>query len=187
MKKIFFTIAISFLVVSGLQAQGNFEFGVKAGLNVSSLGGNDTYNYSAKPGFHAGVALDVPFGDKISIQPEVLISLQGSGGFILEDLNFWYLNLPIMGKYNIWDELHIEAGPQIGFLLSNNLNGNSFGNGGTIFDETNGLDLGLGVGAGYRLNDNFYFQLRFSAGIINAIEDQASKNRVFQVSAIYFL
>ena len=185
MKKVLFTIALSFLLVSGLQAQSDFEFGVKAGFNVSSLGGNDNFN-SAKPGFHAGVALAFPFGDKISIQPEVLVSLQGSGGFVREDLNFFYLNLPIMGKYNIWDELHIEAGPQIGFLLSNNLDGNAFG-GDNEFDATNGLDLGLGVGAGYRLNDNFYFQLRYSAGIINAIKDLKSKNRVLQISAIYFL
>ena len=187
MKKELFTIALLFLFVTGIQAQGDFEFGVKAGLNVSSLGGNAGYNYSYKPGFHAGVALEVPFGDKISIQPEVLLSLQGSGGFIPEDLNFWYLNLPIMGKYNIWDELHIEAGPQIGLLLSNNLEDNSAGNGGAIIYETNGLDLGLALGAGYRLDDTFYFQLRFSAGIINASEDQTSKNRVLQVSAIYFL
>lgn len=186
MKKGLFTGLLTLFLITGLQAQSDFGFGVKAGLNVASLGGDEVYNYSAKPGFHAGVVLDVPFGDKISIQPEVLISLQGSGGFFLEDLNFLYLNLPIMGKYNVWDELFIEAGPQIGFLLSNNLDGNAFGGGGA-FDQTNSLDLGLAVGAGYRLNDNFYFQLRFSAGIINAIEDVTSKNRVFQVSAVYFL
>lgn len=187
MKKIFFTIALLLLFVTGLQAQGSFEFGVKAGLNFASLGGDAVYNYSYKPGFHAGVAVDVPFSDKLSVQPEVLVSLQGSGGFIRDDLNFLYLNFPVMGKYNIWDELHIEAGPQIGFLLSNNLDGNAFGDGSTVFDETNGFDIGLAVGAGYRLNDNFYFQLRYSRGIINAIEDQTSKNRVLQVSAIYFL
>lgn len=186
MKKGLFTGLLTLFLITGLQAQGDFAFGVKAGINLASLGGDATYNYSSKPGFHAGVALDVPFGDKISIQPEVLISLQGSGGFFLEDLNFWYLNLPVMGKYNVWDKLYIEAGPQIGFLLSNNLDGNAFGGGGT-FDQTNGLDIGLAVGAGYRLNDNFYFQLRFSAGIINAIEDVTSKNRVFQISAVYFL
>lgn len=186
MKKIFFTIALLFLFVAGLQAQGSFEFGVKAGFNVSSLGGNAGLNYTPKPGFHAGVALDVPFSDKISIQPEVLVSLQGSGGFVYEDFNFFYLNLPIMGKYNIWDKLHIEVGPQIGFQLSNNLDGNIAG----IDDddlESNGFDMGLALGAGYRLNDNFYFQLRYSAGIINAIKDRTSKNRVLQVSAVYFL
>lgn len=186
MKKVLFTIVLSFLFVSGLQAQGDFGFGVKAGINLASLGGDEVYNYSSKPGFHAGLALDIPFADKISIQPEVLLSLQGSGGFFLEDLNFWYLNLPVMGKYNVWDKVYIEAGPQIGFLLSNNLDGNAFGGGGA-FDQTNGLDIGLAVGAGYRLDDNFYFQLRFSAGIVNAIEDVTSKNRVFQLSAVYFL
>lgn len=166
---------------------GGIQFGAKAGLNVASLGGNDIYNYSAKPGFHLGAVLEVPFSDKISIQPEALISLQGSGGFFLEDLNFWYLNIPVMGKYNVWDKLFIEAGPQIGFLIANNIDGNVFGGGDDSIDATNGLDIGLAVGAGYRLNDNFYFQLRFSGGFINAIKDVKSKNRVFQVSAVYFL
>ncbi len=197
MKRIFGMVLITIVTTTQIHAQiqgtsssnsrsGNILFGAKAGLNVSSLGGDDVYNYSSKPGFHLGAVLEVPFSDKISIQPEALISLQGSGGFIREDLNFWYLNIPVMGKYNVWDELYIEAGPQIGLLLSNNLDGNVFGDGGS-FDRTNGLDIGLAVGAGYRLNDNFYFQLRFSAGIINAIEDVTSKNRVFQLSAVYFL
>lgn len=171
---------------TNVQSQSDILFGAKAGLNLSSLGGDAAYNYSVKPGFHIGGVLEVPFSDKISIQPEALISLQGSGGFFLEDLNFWYLNVPVMAKYNIWDELYIEAGPQFGVLLSDNLDGNAYGGGG-VFEESNGIDIGIGVGAGYRLDDNFYFQIRFSAGAINAIEDITSKNRVFQVSAVYFL
>lgn len=197
MKKIIGLLLLAIISTTQMSAQiqgtssangrsGGILFGAKAGLNVSSLGGDAIYNYSTKPGFHLGAVLEVPFSDKISVQPEVLISLQGSGGFFLEDLNFWYLNIPVLGKYNVWDKLHIEAGPQIGFLLSNNLDGNAFGGGGAI-DETNGLDIGLAAGAGYQLNDNFYFQLRFSAGFINAIKDATSKNRVFQVSAVYFL
>lgn len=167
-----------------LQAQ---SFGAKAGLNVSSLNGNAAYSYDAKLGFHIGGVVEIPFSDKISVQPEALISLQGSGGFFEDDLNFWYLNIPVVAKYNVWDAIHIEAGPQVGLLLSNNLDGNPFGGNGQTFENTNGLDLGFVVGAGYRLDENFYFQARFSAGFINAIEDVSSKNRVFQVSAVYFL
>ncbi len=185
MKKLVFVTVLLSLMTYKSTAQDGMRFGAKAGLNVSSLGGDAVYSYDAKLGFHAGGVLEIPFSDKIIIQPEALISLQGSGGFFQDDLNFVYLSIPVVAKYNVWDALYIEAGPQVGLLLSNNLDGNTFGTG-QNFDETNGLDLGLTVGAGYRLNENFYFQARFAAGFINAIEDVTSKNRVFQVSAVYF-
>lgn len=186
MKKIISIACIILLSISEINAQNDIRFGAKAGLNVSTLGGNSSISYDAKPGFHLGGVLEIPFSEKIMIQPEALISLQGSSGFIQDNVNFWYLNVPVMAKYNVWDELYIEAGPQLGLLLSNNIEVNSFGNS-LAFDATNSIDIGLGIGAGYRLDDNFYFQLRFNAGFINAIENLSSKNRTFQVSAIYFL
>lgn len=185
--------SIIFLIASlwsiNLKAQSDIRFGAKAGLNVSSLGGDASYSYDAKVGFHVGGVLEIPFSDAIMIQPEALISLQGSGGFFESNLNFWYLTIPVVAKYNVWDDLYIEAGPQLNLLLSDNLDDNLYGGsiGQQAIGESNGLDFGLAVGAGYQLNDNFYFQLRFNVGFINAIKDVASKNRVFQVSAVYFL
>lgn len=185
--------SIIFLITSfwsvNLKAQSDIRFGAKAGLNVSSLGGDAAYSYDAKVGFHVGGVLEIPFSDAIMIQPEALISLQGSGGFFENNLNFWYLTIPVVAKYNVWDDLYIEAGPQLNLLLSDNLDGNLYGGsiGQQAIGDSNGLDFGLAVGAGYQLNDNFYFQLRFNFGFINAIKDVASKNRVFQVSAVYFL
>jgi len=187
MKKIFLTLTMFTIGAFGLMAQEDMRFGAKAGLNIASLGGDAVYSYDSKLGFHFGGVLEVPFSDKIIVQPEALLSLQGSGGFFEDDLNFWYLNIPVVAKYNVWDEIYVEAGPQVGLLLSNNLEGNTYGGTLQTFENTNGLDLGVTVGAGYRLDDNFYFQLRFTAGFINAIEDVTSKNRVVSVSAVYFM
>lgn len=172
-------------------SSSDMRFGVKAGLNMATLGGATTIgSYSSKPGFHLGAVLEIPFSDIITLQPEVLISLQGTGGYITnENLNLWYAQVPVMAKYNVWEDLSIEAGPYIGVLLGENvdeqyLDINGFA---TEFFETNTLDFGLGIGAGYELNDNFYFQARFNVGFINAIKDSNSKNRVLQVSAVYFL
>ncbi|MFX0557658.1 porin family protein [Maribacter sp. CXY002] len=187
MKKLLFIVAIFSVGVLSLSAQDDLRFGAKAGLNISSLGGDAAYSYDSKLGFHLGGVVEIPFNDIITVQPEAFISLQGSGGFFEDDLNFWYLNIPVLAKYNVWDQIYIEAGPQIGLLLSNNLDGNTYGGTLETFDATNGLDIGLAIGAGYRLDENFYFQLRFTAGFINAIEDITSKNRVVSVSAVYFL
>lgn len=181
MKKIIvLLILLSFIFVDKSSAQ-DLSLGVKAGLNVSSLGGSTDVGYGSKPGFHAGVVGEIGMSDAFLLQPEVLLSLQGSGNGLTgfsNDINLFYLHIPVALKYNVWDELHIEAGPQLSALLGNNLDDFALG--------SNKIDFGLFVGAGYRLNDNFYFQLRYNAGFINAIEDVTSKNRVLLVSAIYF-
>ena len=166
-------------------SSSDIRFGAKAGLNMATLGGSTRLgaSYSMKPGFHLGGVLEIPFNDIITIQPEALVSLQGSGGYIInENVNLWYLTVPVMGKYNVWDDLYIEAGPYLGVMFGDNIEEQNISG-----LETNTLDLGIGLGAGYQLDDNFYFQLRFNAGFINAIEDENSKNRVIQVSAVYFL
>ena len=190
MKKLaFISLTLVFMGTQFVMSQGSgdIRFGAKAGFNLASMGGDSRYSYDSKPGFHLGGAVEIPVTDKISVQPEALVSLQGSGGFFQDDLNFWYVNIPVMVKYNIWDALNIEAGPQLGVLVSDNLDGNAFG-GGTpgASNASNKIDIGFGAGAGYALDDNFYFQLRYNVGVINAIKDIGSKNRVLQLSAIYF-
>ena len=179
MKKItLFAVFFGLMLINKGIAQ-DISFGVKAGLNVSSLGGAALGG--SKPGFHAGMAAEIGLSDAFIVQPEALVSLQGRGdGFtgLSNNINLFYLTIPVALKYNIWDELYIEAGPQLSALLGDNLE--DFG------VESNSIDFGLFIGAGYRLTDNFYFQLRYSAGAINAIEDVTSKNRVLQASAVYF-
>lgn len=196
MKRMFFSFLFVIFLCYGLQAQviqgtssagsHDFRFGAKAGLNVSTLSSNSLYDYTGKPGFHIGGVVEIPFSDMFLLQPEALFSLQGSGydyvGYDDDNTNLFYFTVPVLLKYNVWDELYIEGGPQIGILLGDNVDDAYPG----LEYDTNMIDAGLAFGAGYRLNDNFYFQGRFNIGFINAIEDTTSKNRVFQLSAVYF-
>ncbi len=190
-----FVIAIVFFGIQQMIAQSivqgtssisrsDLAFAAKAGFNLSSLGGDSRYDYASKPGFHIGGLVEVPFSDKIILQPEALLSFQGNGAYFDDDINLLYLSIPLIAKYNVWDALYIEAGPQLGLLLSNNIDRETYN---TIVDpNVNSLDVGLALGAGYRLDDNFYFQIRFNPGFVNVIEDIKSKNRVLQLSACYF-
>ena len=116
MKKLLFVIALFSLMVFNLKAQDGMSFGAKAGLNVSSLGGDAVYSYDSKLGFHIGGVLEIPFSDKIIIQPEALISLQGSGGFFQDDLNFWYLNIPVVAE-GVEDEATMKVMREYGIDL----------------------------------------------------------------------
>ena len=84
-----------------------------------------------------------------------------------------------MGKYHITDEIAVELGPQIGFLIADNWDAN------TALAK-NSFNFGLNIGGGYRMNENFYFQLRFSPSFIEVLDNTNLRNGVFHVGAAYF-
>lgn len=58
----------------------------------------------------------IPITDAISFAPELLLSFQGAKDDD-ESLKLNYLNIPLMGKYHITEEIAVEFGPHIGLLL----------------------------------------------------------------------
>ena len=217
MKKLFFITAITVMAVSASQAQ-EVRLGAKAGVNLSSIGGDNTDGIDGLTGFHVGALVEIPVTERFAVQPEVLYSAQGAkveSTQSLFDVTFKetakrkldYINLPIMAKYYIVDGLAIEAGPQVGFLVSANaeteldLSGNidpdiaaqikdKFETGDIdISDRTKGVDFGVALGASYRLNMGVFFGARYTLGLsdINDIDGSNFKNQnnVFQVSAGY--
>ena len=108
------------------RAQGQFQFGVKGGLNVSNVtvsNGFNGYTYSSLANFNAGVFLKIPFlAPGLSLQPEIYYSGQGfrsndgSTGEYSEHVN--YLNIPVLAKYTWPGGFFLETGPQLGLKLT---------------------------------------------------------------------
>lgn len=175
------------------------SFGLKGGLNFALIAGDDTDDFDGRIAFHGGAVVEFPFSDKFSFQPELLYSSQGDKGtFDGMEIKFKldYLNLPLMAKYYVADRFSLEAGPQIGFLLS----AEAEGDGVTvdIKDIFKGIDFGLGFGLGYKLENGLNFSGRFNVGLSNIVEDEGSildmefdsgntknYNNVFQLSVGY--
>jgi len=158
---------------------GEIGFGAKAGLNLSTFLGNDFVGISPKLGAYVGGMAEIPaFFENFYLQPELLISFQGAD-IGPGNLNLTYLHLPLMAKYHITDEIAAEFGPQIGVRLGDN--GDDFGG----FD-TNSTHIGLNFGGGYRLNDNFYFQLRFGLGLSKVRDKTDLRNGVVSLGGAYF-
>lgn len=165
---------------SGSGASGDMMFGVKAGFGFSTFLGGDYVNITPKPGFYVGGVAEIPlFLDGFYLQPELVIQLQGAD-IGAGNLNLLYVHVPIMGKYHITDAIAIEFGPQVGFLLSDNWDEVI-----SIID-TKKVNIGLNVGGGYRLDENFYFNLRLSPGLTRVIEGTSTKNFALQLGANYF-
>lgn len=162
---------------------GEIAFGAKAGLNLSTFFGGDFVDIKPRPGAYVGGIAEIPaFADDFYLQPELIFSFQGAD-IGPENLNLVYVHLPLMGKFHITDEIAVEFGPQIGVLLSDNID--KIDPSGSL--ESKAAHFGLNLGGGYRLNENLYFQLRFGLGLSKVLEDTELKNGVLSIGACYFL
>lgn len=183
MKKLVFFVTV--LAVTFYSNAQDFNLGVKGGINVASVGGSGYSGLGglgSKVSFHLGGVAEVPISDKISVQPELLYSSQGTKwdfGTADNNLKLDYINLPILGKYHIIEGLSAEAGPLVGFLIASNADDD---------DRFKKLDVAFAIGASYRLNENIFFSLRYNKGIANINGDDFGgngQNNVFQISAGY--
>ncbi|GAA6767202.1 porin family protein [Flavobacterium johnsoniae] len=162
MKKIILA-AVAVMVFGFANAQKT-RFGVKGGLNISTVVGGDVDDTKALVGFHVGGFAEIHVVQRFFVQPELLYSAQGTKVDVPfgsdGDIKLNYLNIPVLAKYYIVDnKFSVEAGPQLGILLSAKAEGND------IKDYTRSADLGFNLGAGYNFTDNLSVGLRYTIGL----------------------
>lgn len=195
MKKTFLVVVLVLFSIF-TQAQ-EVHFGVKAGLNTSMITGTDAVMTSTN-GFHAGALVEFKILGKFAIQPELMFSMQGAK-IVLKDesaetlskLN--YVTVPVMAKYYVISGLFVEAGPQVGFLVSakdevyNKLDNTT--NVADVKDKFKSLDVAVNVGVGYDILDKVFAQVRYSVGLTDinndALNSKTIKSGVFQLSLGY--
>ena len=174
-------LLITVITVMGLTTGSaqELKFGAKAGLNFATITNDAEDELDITSDVSFGLLLEVPITEKISFQPELMYSGQGSSTVILT-----YLNVPLIGKYYVVKGLSLEAGPQIGFLLSAK-NTDTDAN---IKDAFASVDFGFGLGIGYTLNNGLFFNARYNLGLsdISTMNGITTKNRFVQLSIGYF-
>lgn len=188
MKKIILsTVAILTFGFVNAQSNKDMYFGIKGGLNISSITNVNEVDASALVGFHIGLFGEFMISDKFALQPEILYSTQGAqldDGVIKEDLKLDYINIPLMAKYYVTDSFSLELGPQIGFLVAADADGEDVKD---LFETT---DFGLNFGAGYNVTENIVLGIRYNLGLTKLQKDlfpgdSESKNSVFSFSFGY--
>lgn len=201
MKKI--TLSIVAVLAFGFANAQEVKFGVKGGINLSTLTG-DIEDASSKVGFQVGGFAEIKLSDKFSVQPELLYSTQGAKEktnvfdvdameVVSADLTYKlaYINVPVMAKYYVAEKFSLEAGPQIGFLVS--AKGKVSGGDSSeedIKDAFKSIDFGVNFGAGYDFTENLSVGVRYNLGLSNILENEAgdnfkNKNSVFSLSVGY--
>jgi len=192
MKKILFTV---FAVCIMFAASAQFKGGLKAGVNLSSSkweAGDGAFSESySGTSFHVGAYGNFALSDAISIQPELLYNniVHGTKADFGDDITTTYLSIPVMFVYGFADnKFNVQAGPQLGILLSTDPS--------EIKDDdgVTGTDFSLNFGAGANFG-KFNLTARYCLGLSNIagsaftdlVDDFSIKNNNFQISVGYQL
>ncbi|NLN25623.1 MAG: PorT family protein [Bacteroidetes bacterium] len=214
MRNFLLFIACAGFAISASQAQ-EIRFGVKGGVNFANMT-MEAEGISMSPGsrtaFHIGGLVEIPLSDVFSVQPEILYNSVGSKLSIMgieSTTKLDYISIPIMAKYYFTEGFAVEAGPQVGFLMSAKSEFSSSipmmeDGEEDVKDEFKGIDFGLGIGASYRLDMGLFFSARYVLGLSNIGEEGNNngndddfddidfgfggatvKNNVFQISVGY--
>ncbi|KFF25756.1 porin family protein [Chryseobacterium vrystaatense] len=207
MKKLILGLAVTasslaFAQQTPTSSSNPVTFGVKGGMNVSSLSKDEGLDdQKSKIGFNAGVFANIPIAESFSVQPEVLYSQYGEksefkdlfGNKFSASTKLDYVTVPVMFQYNLIPNLFVEAGPEFGFMVSakNKLKNESNGNSTTsdnYKDQLKTFNFGVGLGAGYYFTPNLGITARYVAGVTDIFKDNsgdAVRNNTFQVGLAY--
>lgn len=189
-------VAVLTFSVAGAQTA---RFGVKGGLNVSTLAG-DVDDSSPKIGAHVGGLVEIKLTNKFAIQPELLLSLQGAKSTYSEydfgndysytaenKVGLTYLNVPVIAKFYVIPKLSLEAGPQLGILVGaknkyteteiDNGEVRSFSRTADVKNGFKSVEAAFDFGASYYFTDHMFVSARFCIGLSN-IDENGGYRRV---------
>ncbi|MDH6357262.1 porin family protein [Parabacteroides sp. PF5-9] len=193
MKKIIGLVLVAFMALIASPAQAQIRFGVKGGLNISSVHfSSDVLEADNVTGFHIGPMLEttIPLLG-IGLDAAILYSQKGMERD-QENMKTDYIDIPVNFKWKFGIPLvkaYLNAGPYVGFrvggdkiwnVVGNQIEAKSFGAGlnfGLGAEVFNHLQVGLNYGLGLT-ND-------FSSSPINAssVIDGKGKNRGWSITA----
>lgn len=164
------------------------SWGFKLGANLSNTSSGYGVNTPSNPdvfkdpsvklGPAAGVFARFHVSNTLRIQPELMYSSEGSlqeGRFGADNKHVLIfrnklhaINLPVMLQYGFSKGLYLEAGPQIGYLVSSKLvNEKPVVGDPTTFDmESNKtFNFSAGAGLGYEFQNGFGLNARYMWGL----------------------
>lgn len=175
MKNFILIVLTAFLTTSVISQE--IDLGLKAGANFASI--TDASGLSNRTGFLIGVFAGVKFSDKLGIQGDLLYSQQGAK-LDPKDIDLNYINVPIVLKYYLVQGFNLQAGPQFGFIVDDNI-GDVLGN--VIKAES--FDLAGVLGLGYDFPFGIRIEGRHNFGLTDVFNSVKGKNSVTSIAIGY--
>ncbi len=172
------------------------SFGFSGGIISSDICGTSAGSFMPIIGLALIATAEIPMSDKIAVKPELQFATQGAkyeDEYYEGKYKLNYLNIPVFAKYYVTDGLSVEAGPQVGILLSAKDEYSSEGGSGKedVKDQTKSVSFGAVAGVGYKLKNGINVGLRYNLGLTRidnysgealiGNEDVKWKNHVMQL------
>ena len=204
------------IIMNSTKAQ--ITYGVQAGATIANWKGdalqslnnvvdlsNGFITTNSKTGFTVGGYLNIPLSDKISFEPGLQYAQKGytmQGNLKIDALKFLgvnasakveahYIDIPLVLKAEVAKGLSIYAGPQLSYLVKNNLHLNAgvlgislYNNKIDITDNFNRVDMGIAGGIGYKFDNGFNIKAGYDYGLSKLDKNDNFKayNRVAKIS-----
>jgi hypothetical protein len=171
----------------GKKILNKLEFGLTAGGNASNFT-NANFPTDPLPGFQAGLTIAYKFTDNFMVQEEFLYTMQGAkvnGGILgSQEIKLAYAAVPFLLKYRTGSGLFVEAGPQAGFKVKEDIAGYTDAK---FFKK---IDFGMVGGIGYKSPIGLGIDARYVYGLQKIQENPSVilgdlKNNSIQASIFY--
>ncbi|CAM3994640.1 Outer membrane protein beta-barrel domain-containing protein [Pedobacter westerhofensis] len=163
------------------------EFGITAGGNASNFT-EANFGTDPLPGFQAGLTVAYKFSPNFLVQEEFLYATQGAkvtnGILAGREVKLSYASVPILFKYRTNGGFFVEAGPQAGFKVKEDIGGI------TDAEFAKKIDFGMVGGLGYKSKIGLGFDARYVYGFQKVQETPSLglgdfKNNSIQASIFY--
>ncbi len=159
--------------------------GIKAGGQWSTLLASDA-NYTPIPGGLLGVYFPLLASARVELQPELLLSYQGSDIQRPDKepsrLRMLYVHLPVCAKIFLTNEVNLQGGIQIGKGIHARMDEEQ------AADRFRPYDVGFIAGLGIDLRSGLDFTARYYGGTTPVLTETTGVNprhRLLQIAAGY--
>ena len=187
--KFYAGVAVATILMTGTATAQHVNIGVKAGLNLYTINSDNNAEYDPKAGLHVGLIGHIHLAKQLAFQPEIMYSAQGAKYTVAgteTKLKFGYINIPLLIQYMFDNGFRLQAGPQVGFLVSAKSETNNTDI--DVKDNLKPVDFAIGAGVGYvNPASGLGIDARYNLGLsnINDVGTVKSTNRGFQLGVFY--
>ncbi|MEP7197071.1 MAG: porin family protein [Saprospiraceae bacterium] len=187
--KNYLSLVIALLTLLGSAQSQHINIGIKGGLNIYTVNGNNYSKKSQKIAYNLGLLGHIHLKKDLALQPEIVYSVQGikyenNGNKV--DLQLNYVNIPVLLQYMFDNGFRLELGPQLGVLVNaKNKVGSSNAD---VSSNFKNIDFGVAVGMSYvKPSTGFGIDVRYNYGFanINTSNSINAYNRGVQVGLFY--
>lgn len=165
------------------------HFGIQVGTGLAGFNGDDAEEVDAGIGFAVGGTMVMPLGSGLAFNPQVMFAYRtASATASYEELDYestltdMAIEVPVLLRYSIVPNFYVQAGPQLGLLISSESETEWGDESETedILDDRAKLEYGLAVGAGFQITENWAVDLKYNYGLNSFDEDGDAEMSPYQ-------